>query len=108
MRTTLPATADLIALARRVIWFEPPEKALADPIRLAAYTLTYGVHADCQTLRRHLDDDALRAALDTAPPGIFDPRSWTYWNLRLGRYPPPPLPERQLHDHRPADPDRRP
>jgi hypothetical protein len=95
---TLPATADLIALARRVIWFEPPHKALADPVRLTAYTLTYGAHADCQTLRRHLSDDDLRAALDRAPPGIFDPRSWAYWNLCLGRYPTPPLPERRLHD----------
>ncbi len=97
MTLALPATPDLISLARRVIWFEPPEKALADPVRLAAYTLTFGLHEDCKTLRRHMDDEALRYALDHAPAGVFDPRSWSYWNLILGRYPAPPLPERKLH-----------
>lgn len=47
-------------------------------------------------LRKFLSDDDLREALDHAPPGIIDPRSWAYWNSRLGRYPAPPLPERQL------------
>ena len=28
----LPCTPDLIAVAPRVLWFEAPEKALADPI----------------------------------------------------------------------------
>ena len=36
----------------------------------------------------------VREALDRAPPGIFDPRSWAYWNLKLGRYPAPALPRR--------------
>jgi hypothetical protein len=44
-----------------------------------------------------MDDEALRYALDHAPAGVFDPRSWSYWNLILGRYPAPPLPERKLH-----------
>jgi hypothetical protein len=38
-------------------------------------------------LRAHLDDAVLREALDQAPPGIIDPRSWSYWNVRVGRYP---------------------
>jgi len=32
--------------------------------------------------------------LDHAPPGIFDRRSWAYWNLKCGREPVPPLPTR--------------
>jgi len=27
-------------------------------------------------------------------PGIIDPRSWAYWNNKMGRYPAPPLPQR--------------
>jgi hypothetical protein len=38
-----------------------------------------------------------REALDKAPPGIIDPRSWAYWNLTIaGRYPPPPMPRRVI------------
>jgi hypothetical protein len=47
-------------------------------------------------LRQFLSDDDLREALDHAPPGIIDPRSWAYWNSKMGRYPAPPLPKRQL------------
>jgi hypothetical protein len=35
-----------------------------------------------------------REALDHAPPGVFDARSWAYWNLKYGRAPVPPLPVR--------------
>jgi hypothetical protein len=47
-------------------------------------------------LRALLSDDDLREALDDAPPGIVDPRSWAYWNSKLGRYPPPPMPTRRF------------
>ncbi len=92
----LPLTIDVREVSRRVIWFEEPEKAVADPVRFVAYAMTYGTHADMSVVRRHLSDEDLREALNNAPPGIFDPRSWAYWNLKLGRYPAPPLPERKL------------
>jgi hypothetical protein len=47
-------------------------------------------------LRRYVSDDEFREALDKAPPGIIDPRSWSYWNNKMGRYPPPPLPRRRF------------
>ena len=90
----LPQTPALERVARRNIWFESPEKALADPVRFAAYVLTYGMHEDVQTLRSHMSDEDFRYAIEYAPPGIFDPRSWTYWNLKIDRYPPPPMPQR--------------
>jgi hypothetical protein len=61
-----------------------------------AHVLTYGTHDDVKVLRRYVSDEELRQALDKAPPGIFDPRSWAYWNLMLGRYPAPPLPTRNI------------
>jgi hypothetical protein len=36
----LPFTAELLALAMRIIWFEAPAQALADPIRFMAYLMT--------------------------------------------------------------------
>ncbi len=94
----LPLTPDIEAIARRVIWFEEPPQAIAITARFLAYAMTYGDHADMAVIRRHLSDDDLREALSNAPPGIFDPRSWAYWNLMLGRYPAPPMPERILPD----------
>ena len=47
-------------------------------------------------IRRYVSDADIREALDRAPAGIIDPRSWAYWNSKLGRYPAPPLPGRRL------------
>jgi hypothetical protein len=47
-----------------------------------------------KALRRYVTDEDFREALDKAPPGIIDPRSWAYWNSVMGRYPAPPLPKR--------------
>jgi hypothetical protein len=83
-----------VEVARRIIWFEKPEKALADPIRFMAYAMTYASHESMRVIRQYVSDDEIRQALDNAPPGIIDPRSWAYWNLKMGRFPPPPLPKR--------------
>ncbi|HTO80323.1 MAG TPA: hypothetical protein VMJ31_11170, partial [Methylocystis sp.] len=93
---TVPLTPETEALARRVVWFEKPEEALADTVRLAAYAFARATHEDMKLLRAFLNDDDLREALDHAPPGVIDPRSWAYWNLKLGRVPAPPMPKREL------------
>ena len=94
--TPIPLTPETAAIAARLVWFEPPEKALADPIRFMAYAFARATHADMLVLRRHLCDVDLAEALDKAPPGIIDPRSWAYWNLMLDRQPAPPMPVRRL------------
>jgi hypothetical protein len=43
-----------------------------------AYAMAYARHEDMQVLRRQVSDDDIREALDKAPPGIIDPRSWAY------------------------------
>jgi hypothetical protein len=90
--------ADVLALAPRVIWFEPAEQALDDPIRFLAYLMTYGTLEDIAVVRRYLDLDDVREALEHAPPGIIDERSWAYWNVMTGRYPVPPMPRRIIPD----------
>ena len=87
----IPVTPETVEAARRIIWFEEPEKVLAEPIRFMAYAMTYARHEDMQVIRQYVSDEEIRQALDAAPPGIIDPRSWAYWNLRMGRFPPPPL-----------------
>ena len=94
----LPLNPDLLEVASHVMWFEPPGRALADPVRFLAYLMTYGTIEEIEVVRRYLDMDDFREALDRAPPGIIDPRSWAYWNLMAGRYPPPPMPRRVIPD----------
>ena len=91
-----PQTPVYLAAARRIIWFEPPEKSLADPLRLMTYALAYANAHDMRLLLDHVGEDGLREALAKAAPGIVDPRSWSYWHAMLGVSPPPPLPRRQL------------
>jgi hypothetical protein len=91
----LPLTGELLALAPHVIWFEPPEQALRDPVRFLAHLLTYGTPAEIAVVRRYLGPEDFREALENAPPGIFDARSWAYWNIVVGREPVPPMPQRR-------------
>ena len=93
---TIPLSPDTEALARRLVWFEEPQEALSDTFRFVAYALARATHEDMKLLRAFMTDDDLREALDKAPPGIIDARSWAYWNSKLGRYPAPPMPTRQL------------
>jgi len=94
--TPIPLNSETDGVARRIIWFEEPARALADPVRFMAYAMAHATHEDMALLRRYVSDADFREALDRAPPGIIDPRSWAYWNNRFGRYPPPPLPVRRL------------
>jgi hypothetical protein len=91
-----PRNADLLELASPVVWFEPPERALAEPVRFLAYVMTYGTLEDLAVIRRYIQTEDFRDALEHAPPGIMDERSWAYWNVVTGRYPVPPMPRRVI------------
>ena len=90
----LPKTSELLQVARRVMWFQEPEHALADPLQFLAHVMVFGTPEDLRVLRGIVGKDNYREVLEHAPPGIFDPRSWAYWNLVCGRRPAPPLPMR--------------
>jgi hypothetical protein len=92
----LPKTPELLRVAQRVVWFKTPEAALDDPVHFLAHVMTYGTPEDIAAVRGVVGRDELGEVLDHAPPGVFDPRSWAYWNLICGRRPPPPLPTRKF------------
>lgn len=94
--TPIPLNPETEALARRMVWFDPPDVALADPIRFMAYVLARATPEDLAVVRRYVPEEDFREVLDNAPPGIIDERSWAYWNARAGRYPAPPMPARRL------------
>jgi hypothetical protein len=68
----LPHNADLLGVAPRVVWFEPPERALADPVRFLTYLMTYGTIKDIAVVRRYVELEI------SARPSIARRRaSWT-------------------------------
>ncbi len=94
----IPLNKSTEAIAKRIIWFQSPNEALSDPVRFMAYAMTYATHEDMKVLRDYVSDEDFVEALNHAPAGIIDPRSWAYWNSKMGRWPPPPLPRRFV-DH---------
>lgn len=91
----LPMTPDLLHVARRVVWFKEPEEALAEPVHFLAHLMTYGTVEDLKAVQGVAGLEEFREVLERAPAGVFDARSWAYWNLKCGRIPVPPLPARQ-------------
>ena len=94
----IPQTLEIKEIVRRVIWFEPPEQSMKDPIRLIAYAMRYARYEDMKVLRRYIPDSDFIYALDNIPPGIVDKRSWAYWNAIFNRYPAPAMPVRNFED----------
>ena len=89
---------DLQRVASRLIWWQSPAEALADPIRFLAQVMTYGTHEDLTVVQKHFPEETFRGVLANPPAGVFDPRSWNYWHVRFGIKPIPELPKRQLND----------
>jgi len=91
----IPLTPEIEKVSRRCVWYKTPAEAVGEPEHFVAHVLTYGTHEDVKALRKFVSDDDLREAMNNAPSGIYDGRSWSYWQLKLfGRYDPPPMPSR--------------
>lgn len=87
---------ELLAVAKRMVWFKPPAATLADDILFLNYLMIYGTVEDLTVARQRYHDDDFRAALRHALPGIFDARSWAYWHAHLGMGHAPPRPVRKF------------
>jgi hypothetical protein len=87
---------ELRRVAKRVVWFKTPEEALNDSKLFLAHVMTYGTLEDIVTTMRYYSDADFDLVLADPPVGIFDRRSWNYWNLRYHHEPVPPLPQREF------------
>jgi hypothetical protein len=87
---------ELQTVAKRVVWFKAPDDALKDVKLFLAHVMTYGTLSDITTTLRYFSEDDFEAVLNDPPAGIFDRRSWTYWNVRYRHDPVPPLPKRTV------------
>lgn len=86
----------MLELAARYVWWLPAAETLARPHLLLCQLMQLGTAEDVGVARTLLGDDAFRAALRSAPPGVLDAKSWNFWHLVLLGQPPPPLPSRPL------------
>jgi hypothetical protein len=87
---------DLKAVARRVIWFEPPEQALEMTQQFLTYLMNYGTEQDLEIARKYYSDADFEATLDNPAPGVFFREAWIKWNTRYNRVPVPALPKRRI------------
>jgi hypothetical protein len=89
-------TSGLLALAQKYVWWGDPAHALDHRSTLLCRLMQYGTFEDVRLARKLVGDDAFKRALDEAPPGILDPKSWNYWHLFYKKVPVPPLPVREF------------
>jgi hypothetical protein len=80
----------LLRLARRYVWWQEPERTLAEPRMLLWQLLSLGTAEDYLIAREVYGEAAFREALIEAPPGAVDARSRHFWALQFGMK---PLPE---------------
>lgn len=97
MTLTAPYPPELVDIARKVIWYDAPERTLADLPTFLAHLMVYGSPADVATVERYVPQDEFRRALEKAPAGVFTRDAWAKWHERFG-LPVPPLPRRRFRD----------
>lgn len=87
---------EMLRVAHEVVWFKAPAETLEDPTFFLAHLMTYGTADEINAVKKYFTADDFRRALENAPPGVFDARSWAYWNTVFGRLPVPPMPKRRF------------
>lgn len=95
-----PYPAELVRIARKVVWYEDgaPERTLEDLKLFLSHLMVYGSPADVAVVERYIPEDQFRKVLEDAPPGVFTLDAWNRWHDRLGIASIPPLPQRRFPD----------
>ncbi len=96
-----PGVAEtLTAMARRYMWWEKERAATIPRRRVLAQLMNVGDYDDVLRVLDLVGEAPFCDALTNAQAGWFNPRSWSYWHLRLGLRQPgeqtPPLPLRRI------------
>ena len=87
---------ELRRIASRVVWWDTPEQAVSRLDDFLCRVMTFGDLDDVNLIEARYGVERLRAAIQYAPAGVFDVRSWHYWHHRLGLGEAGPLPTRQF------------
>ena len=92
-RRAKPSPERLAAIARRVAWWDAPERTQARPRLFVARVLARGSTEDVLDIEAQFGRVELRKAVRLAPADVLDDRARNYWQLRLDlpREPAPPV-----------------
>ena len=87
-------------LAKKYIWWQPPDSAVQNPFRVLAGTMNLGSLEDYHTILLTFGKSVLAEVLGCAAPGWLNPKSWTFWHHVLDLIevtePAPPVPQRNF------------
>jgi hypothetical protein len=97
MTLATPYPVELLRVAKKVVWYDSSEEALADLPAFLAQVMVYGAATDVETVERFVPAEEFRKVLLCAPAGIFTVEAWRRWHERFGM-PVPPLPRRRFPD----------
>lgn len=95
-RAPKPGAERIAEIARRVVWWEEPERTLVRPRDFIARVMASGSLDEVRDIERFFGRPTLHEAVAKAPPGVFDRRSWNYWLLVLELDRTTPLPVRHV------------
>jgi hypothetical protein len=92
-RRPKPSPDRLAAIARRVAWWDDPERTEARPSLFIARVLARGSTEDVLDIEAQFGRTAMRRAVREAPAGVLGDRARNYWQLVLDlpREPAPPV-----------------
>jgi hypothetical protein len=97
MTLASPYPPELVRVARKVVWFDVPERTLTDLRTFLAHLMVYGSAADVEIVEQYVPAAEFRKVLEKAPAGVFTQDVWRRWHELLGM-PVPPLPRRCFPD----------
>jgi len=96
MKVGSPYPPELLRVARKVVWYEAPERTLEDIPVFLAHLMVYGSRHDVELVKEYVSPEEFRQALENAPAGVFTQDAWTKWHKQLRIEPIPPLPRRRF------------
>lgn len=82
-RAAKPEADRLAEIARRVAWWDAPERTTSRPSTFIARVLARGSTADILDVEARYGKAALRSAVRDAPLSVLDERARNYWRLVL-------------------------
>jgi hypothetical protein len=97
MNLTPPYPAELLEVARKVVWHDSPEETLSNLMTFLPHLMVYGSSEDLAIAERYVPLEEFRKVLVSAPAGVFTREAWEKWHERFGM-PAPPLPRRRFPD----------
>jgi hypothetical protein len=97
MSLVVPYPAELLRVARKVVWYDKPEQTLADLKTFLSHLMVYGSSTDVAIAMRYIPAKEFQRVLENAPAGVFTREAWQKWHERFGM-PAPPMPRRRFPD----------